>query len=82
MMVAEFARILWRRRTGWDAWALYCTRSDGESVDLLEMRRYMRLRSPQHMSGVRTLMWTLKHSTLHDCRGFSHRGPGALPDHH
>ena len=37
------------------------------------------LRSPQHMSGVRTLMWTLKHSALHDCLGFLIAG--ALPDH-
>ena len=44
-----------------------------------EVRRSMRLRSPLHMSGVRTLMWTLKHSTLHDCLGFLIAG--ALPDH-
>ena len=42
-------------------------------------RRICGLRSPQHMSGVRTLMWTLKHSALHDCLGFLIAG--ALPDH-
>jgi hypothetical protein len=29
----------------------------------------------QHMSGGRTLMWTLKHSTLDDCLGFLIAGP-------